>query len=401
MSLVLQPAGEVIVRDKALKSIAGRHPWLFSGAIDKATPGLTAGAVVNVLDGHGKFMGSGFFNSNSQITVRMLTFDSAPVDEALIQHRILEAIKLRRTLPEHDLSNAWRLLYGESDGLPGLVADSYADYAVVHFHSAGWESFREDMARMLMEAASLRGVYDGSDAAMREREGLSASHGELCGETVPDFLEASEFGRKFVVDVRKGQKSGLYLDQKFNHQAVRSLASGKRALDCFAYTGGFGLAALEGGCLSLTAVEISDAAVAALEQNLQSNGFADRDITIIEADAFEVLRTMVSDGERFDLVVLDPPAFCKSKTALIQACRGYKDINRLAMQLIDPGGILVSCSCSRPVSDDLFLKVLWEASVEAGRAAKLLNLSGQAPDHPVLLSFPESKYLKCATLLIG
>jgi len=235
---------------------------------------------------------------------------------------------------------------------------------------------------------------------MREREGLDCVNRTVFGSDPPEDLTVSEFGRKIHVDMPNGQKSGLYLDQKLNHQSVLPYARDKRVLDVFSYSGGFGLSALEGNCSSLTCVEISDAASELIMKNVDANGYDRSKVDIRTADAFEVLREMYDAGEKFDVVILDPPAFCKRKAAVTKACRGYKDINRLAFSLLSRDGILMTCSCSRPINDELFVRVLWQASIEAGREANLLKYSGQSPDHPTLLTFPESKYLKCATLQV-
>lgn len=392
--------GTIEIRNKALKSIIGRHPWVFSGALKDIPDNLTIGDVVDLIDENGNFLGRGFFNPNSQIAVRILSFDESEFNLDEVHRRIGRAVEMRKLLPEYDQNSAWRLVFGESDLLPGLAVDYYSGFVNVQFHSAGWDRHRDEVASMIVELTNCSGVFDGSDSEMRDREGLLTINETVRGDDPPDRVSVSEFGRKMDVDIRRGQKSGLYLDQKFNHQSILRYARNRDVLDCFSYTGGFGLAALEGGCRSLSCIDISESAIEQLEINAVMNNFASRSIELHNGDAFEIMRDMLSVGSRFDLITLDPPAFCRSKSAVVQACRGYKDINRLAMQLLNPEGILVSCSCSRPVSDELFLKVLWQASVEADREAQLLNFSGQAPDHPVLLTFPESKYLKCATLSV-
>jgi 23S rRNA (cytosine1962-C5)-methyltransferase len=396
----MRPIGKVTVKDKALKSIAGRHPWVFSGAIRSVPETGHAGDIVDLVDTDGSFLGRGFFNPNSQIAVRILSFEDDDCGVDLIYERLKRAIDLRSSLPEYDRITAWRMVFAESDLLPGLIVDCYSDYAHVKFHSAGWESMKADIARMVSELTGCTGVYDGSDPDMRSKEGLETENQTIYGDDPPEHIVVTEFGRQFQVDIRNGQKSGLYLDQKFNHQEALYYAKNRKVLDAFAYTGGFGIAAVEGGCGSLTCIEISEAATRLLEANIELNKFGTASVTMKTGDAFEIMRDMLSEVDRFDMIILDPPAFCRSKSAIVRACRGYKDINRLAMKLLSPDGILITCSCSRPISDELFLRVLWQASVEAERSAQLLKFAGQPPDHPVLLSFPESKYLKCATLLV-
>ena len=395
----LKLAGEVVVTNKALKSIEGKHPWIFSGAVSSVSNGTGKGDIVSVVDRAGKFLGRGFYNPKSKIAVRMLTFDDQDISIKTFRDRLARAIALRKIFREYDECDAWRLVYAESDFLPGLVVDYYAGHLYVQFHSAGWESIKQEIVDIFSELTECVSIYDGSDKSMREKEGLATENRALLGE-LPDKIIATEFGRKQSVNLEHSQKSGLYLDQKFNHQRITNYSSGRRVLDCFSYTGGFSLAALAAGCSSLTAIEISETAIQGLESNAILNGFDDRDITLLTGDVFEILRGLLADGERYDTIILDPPAFCKSKGMIVKACRGYKDINRLAMQLLSPDGVLISCSCSRPITDDLFRQVLWQASVEADRDVQLVEFSGQSPDHPVLLTFPESRYLKCATLLV-
>lgn len=396
----MEPRGKFTVKEKALRSIAGRHPWVYSGAIEKAPDSAGIGDIVELVGPDGDLLGKGFFNPDSRIAVRILVFEDVDCGPDLIYERLKRAIDLRRALPEYDESTAWRLIFAEADLLPGLVADYYSDFVHIQFHSAGWERLRAEIARMISDLTGCKGVYDGSDPDIRTKEGLRTTNETIVGIDPPDYISISEFGRRFKVDIRHGQKSGIYLDQKFNHQGILRYAANRHVLDVFSYTGGFGVAAIEAGCSSLTCIDISEEALGLLEANIQLNHFEKALVEVIRGNAFAVMRSLLSAGARFDMIVLDPPAFCKSRSAVVRACRGYKDINRLAMNLLTPDGILVTCSCSKPVSDELFLQVLWQASVEAGREARLIQLAGQPPDHPVLLTFPESKYLKCATLLV-
>ncbi len=396
----MEPTGKVVVKEKALRSISGRHPWVFSGAVAKMPDSAGIGDIVDVVDSSGDLLGRGFFNPNSRIAVRILAFEDLDCGADLTYGRLKRAIDFRKALPEYEQSTAWRLAFAEADMLPGLVADYYSGYVHVQFHSAGWEAMKADVVRMISELTGCNGIYDGSDPDIRAKEGLGTQNRTILGSDPPDYIHISEFGRQFKVDMIHGQKSGIYLDQKFNHQNILRYARNRRVLDAFSYTGGFGIAAVEAGCNSLTCIDISEAATELLEANIQLNRFETVPVKVINGNAFAVMRSLLSEDAQFDLIILDPPAFCKSKSAVVKACRGYKDINRLAMRLLSADGILVTCSCSRPVSDELFLQVLWQASVEAGREAKLLQLSGQSPDHPVLLTFPESKYLKCATVLV-
>lgn len=396
----MESYGQAVIKDRALKSIEGRHPWVYSGAIDKMVGNPGSGDIVDVVDSNGELLGRGFFNPTSKIAVRILTFEDIECGPDLLYRRIKRAIDHRKAIPEYGKSDAWRLAFAESDSLPGLVADYYAGFVNVQFHSAGWERLKVDTAKMIFELTGCRGIYDGSDRDIRTKEGLETENKTLLGSDPPDYIRISEFGRFFEVDIRHGQKSGIYLDQKFNHQDAVRYAGKRRVLDAFSYTGGFGIAALEGGCSSLKCIEISADATGILDENIRTNGYHHAPVEVITGNAFAVMRSLLSQQAQFDMVILDPPAFCRSRSAVVKACRGYKDINRLAMQLLSPAGILVTCSCSKPVPDELFLQVLWQASVEAGREAKMIQLGGQPPDHPVLLTFPESKYLKCVTLIV-
>jgi len=396
----MEPAGTITIREKALKSIAGHHPWIFSGAVEEIPNGIEPGEVVDLIDHSGSFLARGFFNPDSQITVRILSFEKESISIDSFRERLESAYRMRKRLPEYGDSDAWRIVYGEADRMPGLVVDQYGDYLSVQFHSVGWERIKEDLCRIMTEVTGAKSVFDGSDEDMREREGLNCENRVVYGAELPERIEVSEFGRRMGVDVQNGQKSGLYLDQKFNHQRIVPFAKGRRVLDVFSYTGGFGLAALQGGCRELWCVDVSEGSERKIKENVDSNRFDSVPVTIRREDAFDVLRELEDSGEQFDMIILDPPAFCKRKSAVTKACRGYKDINRIAMKLLTPEGILVSCSCSRPLADDLFTRVLWQSSVEAGRDVSMLGYYGQGADHPILLTFPESKYLKCAIMQV-
>lgn len=396
----MEPAGSITIREKALKSIAGHHPWIFSGAVEDIPNNVAPGEVVDLVDQSGGFLARGFFNPESQIMVRILSFSRETISIDSIRERLENAFRMRKSLPEYSDSDAWRIVYGEADRMPGLVVDKYGDYLSVQFHSVGWERIKDELCQVMTEVTGAKSVFDGSDSDMREREGLPTENRVVYGEELPDRIEITEFGRKMAVDMQNGQKSGLYLDQKFNHQRIVPFARGRRVLDVFSYTGGFGLAALQGECRELWCVDIAENAEEKIRENVESNRFNSVPVTTRRDDAFDVLRDLEDSGEQFDMIILDPPAFCKRKSAVTKACRGYKDINRIAMKLLSPDGILVSCSCSRPLSDELFTRVLWQSSVEAGRDACMLGYFGQGADHPILLTFPESKYLKCAVMQV-
>jgi 23S rRNA (cytosine1962-C5)-methyltransferase len=376
------------------------HPWIFSGAVAElpspAAEGAPDGSIVDVVAASGEWLARGYLNRRSQIQVRVLTRDpDEATDERFWAGRIGRAVAARRPLAAE--SDALRLVNGENDCLPGLVVDRLGEWLVLQAGTLGIELRKDILARLLLEATGARGVVERSELALRREEGLGEAQGLLTGEAPPELIEVHEFGLRFLVDARHGQKTGFYSDQRTNRRRVAAWCEGRRVLNAFSYTGAFAIHALAAGAAHVTNIDSSMDALTLAEQSLQLNGFdADTQCKLIAGDVFQVLRdwSAAPDGPRFDLIILDPPKFAHSQSQLERALRGYKDINLHALRLLTPGGILATFSCSGLVSPDLFQKVIFGASVDAGRHAQIVEWLNQAADHPVALTFPEGHYLK-------
>ncbi len=390
-SLILKPGKE--------KSLLRRHPWVFSGAVERVKGEPAPGDTVRVLSSDGAFLARAAFSPKSQIRARVWTWSEAEaVDEAFFLRRLRAAVGEREALPAfRHPQGALRLVHAESDGLPGLVVDRYADTLVMQVLAAGVEPWRETIARLLCELTGCAAVYERSDAEVRALEGLAARSGPLSGGEPPErveILEPSPVPLRFRVDLRAGQKTGFFLDQRDNRALVQGLARGREVLDAFCYTGGFAIAAASGGAASVLALDSSAQALALARENLAANGLPEGAVEWREADVFKALRVLRDQGRRFDLVVLDPPKFAPTAALVERAARAYKDINLLGFKLLRPGGVLVSFSCSGAVGPELFQKILAGAALDAGVAARAEQRLMAAPDHPVSLSFPEGEYLK-------
>jgi 23S rRNA (cytosine1962-C5)-methyltransferase len=372
------------------------HPWIFSGAIERVEGQPDPGDLVEVLDAQGIWLARGYFNPKSQIVVRLLSWDQGEVMDASFWHRRLAtAIEARRDLAAVPDTTAYRLVFAESDGVPGLVVDRYDDWLVVQFLTLGVEVRRAMLLQALNEIVSPRGIVDRSDAGVRHQEGMGLRNELALGQRPPRDLEILENGLHFLVDLAVGQKTGFYLDQRDNRRIVGAYAAGRQVLNAFSFTGAFGLYALAGGATHVSNVDSSREALTTAEEILRLNGFdPDRRAEGLAGNAFEILRALRDEGRRFDMVVLDPPKFAKSKAELVGAMRGYKDINLLGLELLAPDGVLATFSCSGLVTADLFQKILFGASLDAERDVQILARLGQGPDHPILLSFPEGEYLK-------
>ncbi len=378
------------------KPVLGGHPWIFSGAIARVEGTAAGGDLVEVADARGRWLARGYYNPKSQIVVRLLTWDQAEaIDEAFWRRRLAAAAGLREALSLRSVTNAYRLIHAESDRLPGLVVDRYGDWLVVQFLTLGVEVRRELLLRLLAEQFAPAGIVERSDVSVRRQEGLPLRGGVVWGEAPPAGLVVEEHGLRFAVDLLGGQKTGFYVDQRENRRIVATYARGRRVLNAFSFTGAFGVYALAAGAAHVTNVDSSFEALTGAEAILRLNGFdPDRQADAICGDVFQVLRDLRNRGERYDLVILDPPKFARSKAELDGAARGYKDINLLGLQLLNPDGILATFSCSGLVTADLFQKIVYGASVDAGRPVQVLARLGQGPDHPILLNFPEGEYLK-------
>lgn len=384
-SLILKPGRE--------KSLLRHHPWVFSGAIDHLEGSPTSGATVDVLSSHGEFLARAAFSPSSQIQARVWTFTDEPINDDFLKQRIQAAINFRSNLFQPINSDAYRLIYAESDGLPGLIVDRYRDTLVVQFLSAGVEIFRQAIAELLLKVTGLDQIYERSDADVRELEGLPTRIGPVRGNP-PEKCIISENDLQFQVDLVGGHKTGFYLDQHLNRQRVRTLSTGRDVLDCFCYTGGFTLNALAGGARSVLSVDASAAALALCRENVVLNRLpADRH-NQLEGDVFQLLRKFRDESRSFDLIILDPPKFAPTSAQAEKAARGYKDINLLGFKLLRPGGLLVTFSCSGGVDAALFQSIVASAALDAGVQAQIIEHLFQAPDHPVALNFPEGAYLK-------
>lgn len=379
-----------------------RHPWVFSGAVEDVLGSPHQGSTVDVVDVRGQFLARAFYSPKSEIRARIWTFEERPIDQTFFCKTIEKAIERRSAIS----TTARRLVFSESDHLPGLIVDQYDRCLVCQFLSAGVEHWKEEIVTALHEILEPLTIYERSDASPRKKEGLPLMSGLLLGEEPLDLIEIAENGARFLVDVKKGQKTGFYIDQRENRALLKEYCAEKDVLNCFSYTGGFSVFAFMGGARSVTDIEISSNTLALLEKNIAANvsrGPGPGDVPCHEAikgDCFKVLRRFRDQGRSFDVIVLDPPKFAESKERLEQACRGYKDINLLALKLLRPSGILLTFSCSGLMDPLLFQKVVADAALDSGREVRLVRRLQQGPDHPVLLSFPEASYLKGLVLQV-
>jgi 23S rRNA (cytosine1962-C5)-methyltransferase len=395
---------DVVIKEGRDYSIKRQHPWVFSGGVERAAAGLTLGETVRVVADDGTALGFGAWSEASQIRVRMWTCDPAEtVDAAFFERRIAAAIQLRTDLGVlRGDDNALRLVNAESDGLPGLVVDRYGDFVVCQFTAAGVERWKGEITGALARLLpTCEGIYERSDATVRDREGLEPVAGVLRGGEPPDQIPISENGCRYSVDVKGGHKTGFYLDQRINRARVASVAVGRETLNAFAYSGGFGVAAGVAGAARVTHVDLSAPALDLARANTALNGIAGDRAEFITGDVFQVLRQFRDSRRAFDLIVLDPPKFVESKGQVMAGCRGYKDINLLAMKLLRPGGLLATFSCSGLVTPDLFHKVVADAAVDAGRRVQVIERLQQGPDHPEDVCFPEGLYLKGLVCRVG
>ena len=392
----------IVLKRGREKSLKRRHPWIFSGAIERVEGKPETGETVEVRSADGQTLALAAWSPQSQIRARAWTFDTGrQVDAGFLQDRIARALALRSTLEAQQHTNAMRLVHGESDGLPGLVVDRYGDVLVAQFLSAGVERWREAILDALAKTSGCEAIYERSDAEVRTIEGLSPRAGFVRGNRDARRCAIVEYGLNFRVDVESGQKTGFFLDQRENRQRVRALAAGRDVLDCFAYTGGFSIAALAGGAQRVLAVESSAPALEVARENLAANSLAPARVEFTQADVFAHLRLLRDRGAAFDLVVLDPPKFAPTAAQASNAARAYKDINLLALKLLRAGGLLATFSCSGGVPAPLFQSIVAGAAVDAGVEAKILERFAAAPDHPVALEFPEGEYLKGLLVLKG
>jgi 23S rRNA (cytosine1962-C5)-methyltransferase len=391
----------IVLKAGREKSLLRRHPWIFSGAIERIDGTPARGDTLPVRDAGGRFLAWAACNPDSQISARVWSWREAEnIDTEFLRRRISAALAARSQLELADKSNGMRLIHAESDGLPGLIVDRYGDVLVMQIGSAGPERWRETIADLLQQLCEPLCIYERSDSDSRGLEGLEPRNGVLRG-ALPDSVGVVENGLRFNVDVAAGQKTGFYLDQRDNRALTGTLSRDKDVLNCFCYTGGFSLYALRGGAASVLSIDASEEALRLAQRNLALNGLDASRAEWQCADVFQALRTLRDQNRKFDLVILDPPKFAPTAVFAEKAARGYKDINLLAFKLLRPGGLLCTYSCSGGISADLFQKIVAGAALDAGVDAQIVHYLHASADHPVLLSFPEGAYLKGLVLRVA
>ncbi len=374
------------------KSAHRRHPWVFSGAVESEADANQPGQTIRVESSSGKFLGYAAWSPKSQIRLRFWSFNERDrIDENFFYSRLQKAFSYRSS--SNVASNAKRLVHGEADGFPGLIIDQYNQVLVLQFLSAGMEYWREVLIRQLIDLTGLECVFERSDTEVRRLEGLERQCGSILGELPPNFV-IEEHGLEYYIDVKNGQKTGFYLDQRANRAKIQEISNNREVLNCFCYTGGFSLNALRGGAKFVTSIDSSGQALKMAKLNTKMNGLQEEKTTWMEADVFASLRKFRDQGRNFDLVILDPPKFAPTKQNVEKAARAYKDINLLAMKLLNLGGLLASFSCSGAISPELFRKILASSAEDARNDFLIIDTFSADQDHPQLLSFPEGEYLK-------
>lgn len=372
------------------KRVYSGHPWIFRSDIARADDSAAPGDIVRVMSSRGRFLAMAFYNPQSQIALRVMSLQEEPIDRAFIFRRVKEAIDYRRAFA--DLRSC-RLIFAESDRLPALIVDAFGDVLVLQCLALGMERLKQYVVEALVEELHPRGIWERSDVPVRRLEGLEQLTGLMYGD-VPDRVEMVENGVHFWVDVKEGQKTGFFLDQKENRAAIAPFVKGKTVLDCFTHTGSFALHAGYYGAREVTGVDISAFACEFATENARLNHLEDR-VHFVEANAFDLLAEQSRAGQKYDVVILDPPAFTKTRSAIESATRGYKEINLRAMKMVQSGGYLVTCSCSQHISPDMFMKIVCDAAHDAHVQLRQVEYRTQGRDHPILPAAPETQYLKC------
>lgn len=395
----------ISIKRRREKPIRNQHPWIFSGAIERVSGSPTPGDLVTVLDADGRFLARGYWNPKSQIQVRILTWRDEDINADWWRRALNRAINARTpyttSSDQTPASNTYRLINAENDFLPGLIVDRYGDWLVLQALTLGIDTIKDSITQLLAERCDTKGIYERSDVDTRGKEGLHPAVGLLWGEAPPQPLIATDQGRQIQIDVYTGHKTGYYLDQRRNRSILEHLVktefttgSAPNILNLFSYTGGFGVFGKAGGAAKVINVDSSLSALETAEANFQLNNLLDEQVEFIQADVFDYLRDQAAEDARYDIVILDPPKFAHNAQQVEKAARGYKDINLNAFKLINPGGYLMTFSCSGSVSRDLFQKIVFGALADSGRQAQIVRHLSASEDHPIALTFPEGEYLK-------
>jgi 23S rRNA (cytosine1962-C5)-methyltransferase len=385
----------VILKKSADDFIKRKHPWIFSGAIEKVEGNPSNGETVEIYTSAKKLIGKGCYSPSSQIRVRVWSFNpDEQINPDFFKKKIEQSSLLRKQIINSEETDAYRLINAESDGLPGLIVDCYNDFLVCQFLSAGAEFFKSTIVEILKEEFKPEGIYERSDVDVRKKENLEPAKGVLFGNEPDDLIEIKENGLKFLVDIKNGHKTGFYLDQRDNRKMIIDFCRDKTVLNCFSYTGAFSVYALNAGARQITQVETSSYAIEIAMKNIGLNKLDSENVENISEDVFKVLRKFRDEARSFDVIILDPPKFAESVSQVQKASRAYKDVNLLAVKLLNPGGTLFTFSCSGHVSPELFQKIIAGAALDADRNVCIIKFLSQSPDHPVSLNFPEGLYLK-------
>ena len=389
----LTTAKRMILKKGREKPLKHKHPWIFSGAVERVEGDPAPGETVEIRSFGGEFLAQGAYSPESQIQARVWSWlQDQDISADFFRSKIKQAIQYREQI-EYDYPMK-RLIHAESDGLPGLVVDQYGEVLVLQLLSVGSDLWRDDLIQILAEETGAKSIYERSDVVVRKLEGLEPRTGMVFGQETEELLHIEQSGLQYWIDIRKGHKTGYYLDQRVNREVIGKLCSGLSVLDCFCYSGGFSMQALKNGAKSVTLVDESAGALKLAEKHVISNQLPVERMTTQKGDVFEVLRKFRDQAKRFDVIILDPPKFAPTASYANRAARGYKDINLLAFKLLKPGGLLATFSCSGGISREFFLRILSGAALDAGVNARIQLHMGQSADHSINLSFPEGTYLK-------
>ncbi len=386
---------DVILKKGKEKAVLHKHPWVFSGAIERVKGKPDNGDIVRLANAKGEFMAYGFYNDQSRVALRLLEWDEAVViDESWWRAKVAVAVAARDSILKDGITDTCRLIFSESDYIPGLIVDKYADHLSLQILTSGIEKMKPVIIDELQKRLNPASIFDRSDASSREHEGMAPSFGILAGNQPPELVQVVENGIKYGINIAEGQKSGFYCDQRDNRSIVASHAKGKTVLDCFSYTGGFTLNCFQNGAAAVTSVDSSELAIETLKSNLDLNGFGQLQHRSIRSDVNKQLRQFKDDGELFDIVILDPPKYAPSRSALDRAARAYKDLNRLGMLILNSGGLLATYSCSGAMDMTTFKQIIAWAALDAGKQVQFIHQFHQPADHPISATFPEGEYLK-------